>query len=259
MKHSMAPAVIIGVRLSRRLQRVARLLTVGLLGGLAFLAARHGAPPPHTPPHERTVASDRSMAEAWLLAENAQGLLQARRPAAALTGFQHAYALSGDPTLLLEVARLENEVGSPARAAHAFELFLERGAERLPQQRQLALRQLKALGAHTARVNMQTNVHGAEVEVEAERGVAKSNGFVVNLLLDIGERRINLSKPGYETQTVSLDLQPGEVRTLRVDLDKAARGRSQAAPAKPRWAQLDSDAAASESRRGLVEDVRAAL
>jgi hypothetical protein len=226
------------------------------MGGLAFLAARHGSP--DSAARNRTAASDRSMAEAWSLAETAQALVEEHRPAAALASFRRAYALSSDPTLLLEVARLENEVGSPARAAHAFEVFLEQGAERLPQQRQLAIRQLRALSAHTARVNMQTNVHGAEVELEAERGVAKSSGFVVTLLLDIGERRISLSKPGYETQTVSLDLQPGEVRTLRVDLDKAARGRSQATPAKPRWSQLDHDGT-SEGGRRLVEDVRATL
>jgi hypothetical protein len=157
------------------------------------------------------------------------------------------------------VARLENDVGRRARAAYAFEVFLEQGAERMPKQRQLALRQLQMLSTHTARVNMQTNVHGAEVELEAERGVARTNGFVVSLLLDVGERRVSLSKPGYETQTVSLNLEPGEVRTLRVDLDKAARGRSQAAPARPRWAQFPGGAAASEGGRGLVEDVRAAL
>lgn len=226
------------------------------MGGLAFLAAHHGAP--QAGMRERTVASDRAMAEAWSLAERSQTLLEARRPAEALVGFQRAYALSGDPTLLLEVARLENDVGRPARAAHAFEVFLEQGAERMPKQRQLALRQLQALSTRTARVNMQTNVHGAEVELEAERGIAKTNGFVVSLLLDVGERRVSLSKAGYETQTVSLNLEPGEVRTLRVDLDKAARGRSQAAPARPRWAQLPGGAA-SEGGRGLVEDVRAAL
>lgn len=199
------------------------------------------------------------MAEAWSLAEAAQAAAESHQPAAALVGLNRAYALSADPTLLLEVARLENEVGSPARAAHALEVFLERGAERLPQQRQLARRQLQALNAHTARVNVQTNVQGAEVEIEAERGVAKGSGFVVGLLLDVGERRISLSKPGYETQTVSLNLEAGEVRTLRVDLDKAARGRSQSSSVKPRWARLDSDVSASEGGRGLVEDVRAAL
>jgi hypothetical protein len=199
------------------------------------------------------------MAEAWLLAEKAQALLVARRPAEALVGFQRAYALSGDPTLLLEVARLENDVGRPARAAHAFEIFLEQGAERLPKQRPLALRQLQALSAHTARVNMQTNVQGAEVELEAERGVAKTDGFVVSLLVDAGERRVSLSKPGYETQSVTLQLEPGEVRTLRVDLDKAARGRSQAAPSKPRWAQLQGEPAASEDALAPFVDVRAAL
>jgi hypothetical protein len=257
MKYSVAPAVIVSVRLSRRLQRVARLLTVGLMGGLTFLAARHGASPLAAP--ERAVTAERAMAEAWSLAEDAESQLLAHRPVAALAGFQRAYALSADPSLLLEVARLENEIGSRARAAHAFEVFLERGVERLPQQREHALRQLEALGAHTARVNMQTNVQGAEVELEAERGVAKTSGFVVSLLLDVGERRVSLSKPGYETQTVSITLEPGEVRALRVDLEKAARGRSQAAPTKPRWARLDPGRAASEGGRGLVEDVRTAL
>ncbi len=199
------------------------------------------------------------MAEAWSLAEAAQTAAESHQPAVALVGLNRAYALSADPTLLLEVARLENEIGSPARAAHAFEVFLQRGAQRLPQQRQLALRQLQALSAQVARVNVQTNVHGAEVEIEAERGVAKCSGFVVGLLLDVGERRISLSKSGYETQTVYLNLEAGEVRTLRVDLDKAARGRSQSSSVKPRWARLDETLPASEGGRGLVEHERAAL
>ena len=256
MKHSVASAVNVRVRLSPRLQRVSRLLTVGLMGGLAFLAAERR---PATAAQPGTVASGDTMAQAWSLAESARAAAEQHQPAVALAGLNQAYALSSDPTLLLEVARLENEIGSPARAAHAFEVFLEQGADRLPQQRQLALRQLKALGQHTARVNVQTNVQGAEVELEAERGIAKSSGFVVSLLLDVGERRISLSKPGYETQTVSLNLEAGEVRSLRVDLDKAARGRSQSSSAKPRWSRLDSDLPGSEGGRGFVEHVRAAL
>jgi hypothetical protein len=256
MKHSMAPAVIIRVRLSPRQQRIARLLTVGLMGGLTFLAAERR---PAASPPSASAASGRDMAEAWLAAEDAQAASAKRQTAEALAGFRRAYALSADPTLLLDIARLEDEIGSPARAAQAFEVFLELGAERLPQQRQFALRQLKALGAHTARVNLQTNVQGAEVELEAERGVAKSSGFVVSLLLDVGERRISLSKAGYETQTVSLNLEAGEVRSLRVDLDKAARGRSQSSSVKPRWSSLDGAHAPSERGRGLVENERAAL
>lgn len=256
MKHSLAPAVTTKVRLSARLGRLARLLTAGVMAGLAFLAAQRPAGEPTLP--GRSIASNQAMAEAWALSQRAQILAEQRRPAAALVSYQRAYALSTDPTLLLEVARLEEQVGSPARAAHALEVFLERGAERLPQQRQLALRQLKELSAHTARVNLQTNVQGAEAELEAERGVAKSSGFVVSLLLDVGERRIHLSKPGYETQTVSLNLEPGEVRSLRVDLDKAARGRTYTVPAKPRWVIF---APPAESKGGgrFVEDVRATL
>jgi hypothetical protein len=225
------------------------------MGGLAFLAAERGAPQPAP---NSGAAVDRAMAEASALADVGQAELLARRPDAALTAFQRAYSLSADPALLLEVGQLEDQVGSPARAAHAFETFLERGALRLPEQVHAARQKLKVLGRRTARVNVQTNVQGAEVELEAERGVAKSSGFVVSLLLDVGERRINLSKPGYETQTVTLNLEPGEVRALRVDLEKAARGRSQTTPARPRWALLDLDAA-SKSGRGLVHHDRAAL
>ena len=256
MKHSVASAVNVRVRLSPRLQRVSRLLTVGLMGGLAFMAAERRAREAESSSH---VASSDSMAEAWALAESARVAAEKHQPAVALAGLSRAYALSSDPTLLLEVARLETEMGSPARAAHALEVFLERGAEQSPQQRQLALRQLNELGQHTARLNLQTNVQGAEVELEAERGIAKSTGFVVSLLLDVGERRISLSKPGYETQTVSLNLEAGEVRSLRVDLDKAARGRSQSSSVKPRWARVDAASAWSKGGRGLVENVRAAL
>jgi hypothetical protein len=137
---------------------------------------------------------------------------------------------------LLEVGRLEREAGNAARATYAFERFLDQNAERVSVgQRLAATRQLQAASAETARLNLQTNVQGAAVELEQSRGVATSSGFVVNVLLDAGERRISLSKPGYETQSLVLTLDPGEVRFLRVDLDKAAAGRSETGSSKPRW------------------------
>jgi hypothetical protein len=179
------------------------------------------------------------MSQACALAETAQTFAEARQPFAALLDWRRAYELSSDPTLLLEVGRLEREVGNSARATHAFELFLERGADRVPEQRKIfALRQLQAAAVSTARLNVQTNVLGAAVELEPQRGVATSSGFAVSVLLDAGERRLSLSKPGYETQSLVLTLEPGEVRTLRVDLDKAASGRSETGSVKPRWARL---------------------
>jgi hypothetical protein len=106
----------------------------------------------------------------------------------------------------------------------------------------LAARQLQAASSRVARVSVQTNVLGALVELEPQRGVAVGGGFVVNLLLDAGERRLSFSKPGFETQTVVLTLEPGDVRSLRIDLDKAAAGRSERGSSKPRWTQLDGAA-----------------
>jgi hypothetical protein len=180
------------------------------------------------------------MAEAWALADSAQNRAEARQPQVAATKLWRAYELSGDPTLLLEVGRLERELGNAARATFAFEQFLSVGAERVPEPRRLlALRQLQAAATGTARLNVQTNVLGASIELEAERGVATASGFAIGVLLDAGERRFSLSKPGYETRSLVLTLEPGEVRALRVDLDKAAGGRSETGSSKPRWTRLN--------------------
>lgn len=235
-QHFSRPDVLSRVRLSPRLQLAARLFTVGLMAGISFLMG-------HTPAGVQAppLTSAQAMTEAWVLAQRAQSLSDAHQPAAALAAFQRAYELSSDATLLLEIGRLEREGGNFARATYAFEQLLARGEERVPVPRlQLAARQLQAASAHTARLNVQTNVVGAAVELESARGVASAAGFVVNLLLDAGERRLSFSKPGYETRSVVVTLDPGEVRTLRVDLDKAAGGRSETGSTQPRWTRLDA-------------------
>jgi hypothetical protein len=207
------------------------------MGGLAFLMGH--AAPEHAATGE-PVASAQAMSDAWSLAESAQNLSDAHQSAAALAQWQRAYDLSSDPMLLLEVARLEREVGNGARATHAFEVFLERAGDRVSEQRRVfAARQLQSAAVNTARLNVQTNVVDAVVELEPERGVATGSGFVVSVLLDAGERRLSLSKPGYDTQSLVLSLEPGEVRALRVDLDKAAAGRSESSSNKPRFSALE--------------------
>jgi hypothetical protein len=206
------------------------------MGGLSFLMG-------HTPAgsEAQPAASAQAMTEAWTLTQRAQSLNEAHQPAAALAAWQRAYELSSDPTLLLEIGRLERDNGNFARAAYAFEQLLARGEARVPVSRlQLATRQLQAVAARTARLDVQTNVVGAAVELEPARGVATGTGFVVNLLLDAGERRLSFGKPGYETRNLVVTLEPGEARTLRVDLDKAAGGRSETGSTQPRWTRLDA-------------------
>jgi hypothetical protein len=208
------------------------------MGGLSFLIG-HGAPGLRT----RPVTSAPAMTDAWRSLQRAQMLAESRQPVAALAAWRRAYELSADPTLLLEIGRLERDLGNDARATYAFEEFLARGPERVPaSRRQFAVRQLQEAAVRTARLHVQTNVLGALVELEPERGVASSNGFVVSVLLDAGERRLSFAKPGYESRSLVVTLEPGEVRSLRVDLDKAAGGRSETGSSKPRWTRLDSPA-----------------
>ena len=229
-----------------RFERVARLLTLGLLGGVAFLfghPGREAALAEQTPVAQQRSPSAEAMSEAWASAERAQGLAEGHQATAALADAQHAYDLSRDPTLLLDVARLERIVGHAARATHAFEVFLAQSGDRVPRRiLALAARQREASASCTARVAVQTNVLGASVELEPERGVASSSGFVVSILLDAGERRISFNKPGYETRTLLLQLEAGETRTLRVDLDKADAGHSESGSQKPRWTRLPTRA-----------------
>jgi hypothetical protein len=205
------------------------------MAGLAFLM---GHTPPSVPVTPQPAASAEVLSQAWALAENAQ-TLAARHPEKALPQYRQAYELSQDPLLLLEIARLERDVGHAARATHALELFLDRGAGRVSEQRMsLAARQWQAVAADTARLTVHTNVLGASLELEAERGVALASGFLVNVLVDAGERRISLSKPGFETRTLLLNLEKGEVRALRIDLDKPAGSRSETGSGRPRWTRL---------------------
>lgn len=231
MKHFALAAVDLRVRLSPRLQRLSRLFTLGLLAGLTLLMG-HSAQPARA---GEPLASPRDMAEAWALVDSARGESQ-REPDVALAKLRRAYALSSDPTLLLELGRLEREVGNFARATHALEEFFANEPARVPEARRLvALRQLQDAASATARLTIQTNVLGASVELEAERGVATRAGFAISLLLDAGERRFSLSKPGYETRSLVVALEPGAVRHLRVDLDKASGDRSETGSSKPRW------------------------
>jgi len=215
------------------------------MGGLAFLM---GHAPVQPAPTGRAVASPEALSQACTVAERAQGLADARHPAAALVEWRRAFELSADPTLLLEIGRLEREVGHAALATHAFESFLAQADGRVTEPRRLLVaRQLQAASTNTARLVVQTNVQGALVELEPDRGVATGSGFVVNVLVDAGERRLGFSKPGFETRTLLLSLEPGETRTLRIDLDKPAAGRSETGSSKPRWTRSDR---ASSTREG---------
>jgi hypothetical protein len=117
------------------------------MAGLAFLMGH--APPPA--PAEGVTTTPEAFSRAWALADSAQALAAARQPAAALANWQRAYELSSDPTLLLEVARLEREIGHAARATRAYELFLAHGEGRVSEPRRLlAARQLQAAATNTA-------------------------------------------------------------------------------------------------------------
>ncbi len=211
-----------------------------LLGGFVFLAGHGSRAELPAPWGERALAPpasgprEQAMAEAWASFQRGAALRARGELEPALAELGRAHQLSSDPALLFDIAQLEQELGRNALAADALGGYLRELGPALPEARRAATqRQLDALSARTGTLLLQTNVQGATIELDD--AVVNARGFGASISVDAGKRRVSLSKPGYETKTLWLELAPGETQELRVDLDKATAGRSDATAKKPRW------------------------
>jgi len=156
---------------------------------------------------------------------------------AALAMPQRAYDLSRDPNAAARVARLEYEVGNAARATHAFESFLAQCAARARAPQFAAARQLQTAAASTARLPCKPTCLRRLGSSSSPARCRGANASSVSAVLDAGERRISFSKPGYETRTLQLKLDPGEPAPAASTSTKADGGRSENRFRKPRWSR----------------------
>jgi hypothetical protein len=129
--------------------------------------------------------------------------------------FERAYAASGEPRVLYNVAVCEKALGRYVRAARALRKSLEGRAKLSKEYVALAERALELLEPYIGALRVEVSETGATVYVDGEAvGTAPLDRAIE---LDVGAHTIAARKDGFVEQTQTIDV-THEGRTVRVVL-----------------------------------------
>jgi hypothetical protein len=135
----------------------------------------------------------------------------------ALAEFERVYQLVPDYRVLYNIGQVNIQLGRYARAQRALREYVERGGAELPNDRRAAVQaDLNSLDSRTARIAVEVEPAGAEIWVGPNL-VGKSP-LVQPLVVDVGERVVQVKLAGYATQTRTLTLAGGDIREERFEL-----------------------------------------
>ena len=140
--------------------------------------------------------------------------------AGAALKFQRAYDESKDPRLLWNTAAAEKNLRHYAKVVELVERYVTESGTRLkPEDRAEADALLATVRAFIATVTLDVQPEGAAVFVDdVQVGVSPMRAPV---LIDMGERRIRVSKQGYQDFAATQSLQGGAPFSLMVALQPA--------------------------------------
>jgi len=120
--------------------------------------------------------------------------------ALALLEFERAHSLVPGYRVLYNIGQVNIQLGRYARAARKLRQYLAEGANQIPDERRLAvLSDLDMLAGRTSVLLVSVNVPGAEVLLDNE--VIAVSPMSAPMLVDAGEHRVTVRKPGYVDQT----------------------------------------------------------
>jgi hypothetical protein len=120
----------------------------------------------------------------------------------ALVKFQRAFDVSYDTRLLWDMGACELNLKHYVRVLRLIERYLHEGGSRIAdEQRAAAEAMLRKIRPLVSEVRVIVNEPGASVFVDDEP--AGTTPLAEPLLLDLGERRIRVTKPGFKEQVVS--------------------------------------------------------
>jgi hypothetical protein len=205
---------------------------------LAQAPASPGAaePPPAT---GSTSLGDSLAGSAKAAYDLARVLYRAGDFAGALLQFERAYDLSSEPRLLWNVAVCEKNLRRYARSVKAVERYQAEGGTRLSEEDQKdALHLLKAIRPFVAVITIKVSEPGAAVFIDEER--VGSTPLAGPLLIDMGARRIRVSKKGFHDHTQTEQVFGETEITLDVSLkEEIHQGRLIIAAGKDDVIRLD--------------------
>lgn len=137
--------------------------------------------------------------------------------ALSLIEFERAYSYVADYRVLFNIGQVSGQLGRYARAVQALRQYLELGGSNLAPARVASVQEdLKMMEGRTARLQIDCNVEGVEVLLNDVRlGYTPMDA---PQLVDAGEHRLTLQKPGYTTRTERLVLAGRDESRLKYDL-----------------------------------------
>ncbi len=137
--------------------------------------------------------------------------------ALALIEFERAYSFVPDFRVLYNIGQVSIQLARYARASQALEQYLKNGGAKIPVARVTSVHNdLKMLEGRTAHLLVKSNVDGAEILLD--EAILGKTPISEPLLVDAGEHRVSVQKPGYVTRTEPLVLAGRDESTLQIDL-----------------------------------------
>jgi hypothetical protein len=148
----------------------------------------------------------------------------------ALIEFERAHSYISDYRVLYNIGQVSIQLGRYARASLALEQYLKEGGADLSPARISSVKEdLKMLDGRTARLQVSSNVEGAEVLLDdALLAKTPTNGPI---LVDAGEHRLTLQKTGYVSRTERLVLAGRDENRLHIDLEEVQKPITAVPPA----------------------------
>ena len=142
----------------------------------------------------------------------------------ALIEFERAYSFVPDFRVLYNIGQVSIQLGRYARASQALEQYLKNGGAKIPAARVTSVHNdLKMLEGRTAHLMVNSNVEGAEILLD--EALLGKTPVSEPLLVDAGEHRLTLQKPGYVTHAQPLVLAGRDETTLQVDLVEESKAQ----------------------------------
>ncbi len=142
--------------------------------------------------------------------------------ALALLEFERAHSLVPGYRVLYNIGQVNIQLGRYARAVRKLRQYLAEGADQIPADRRgSVLSDLDMLAGRTASILVSVNVPDAEIVLDND--VIATSPMPAPMLIDAGEHRLTIRKPGYLDQLRPIALAGRDQQQLDVVLTEAPK------------------------------------
>lgn len=199
-------------------------LVLGCSLAPALAHAQDSAAPGATPASSSAIAKPAAVPDAAAKQEAARrfetaiGLYEDSDYQLALAEFERVYELVPDYRVLYNIGQVSMQLGRYARALRTLREYMSRGGDAIPNDRRSSVRSdIELLETRTATLMLDIQPDGAEVWVD---GVLVGQAPLAQpLVVDVGERTVQVRLAGYVGRTQAITLAGSDRRDVVLKLD----------------------------------------